>query len=80
MRLEQSLREAIDTPGMVVSLSGPSKSGKTVLVERVVGQDYLIIVSGASLSAPGEIWDEVLNWMDLPDSITKGRSLGATAG
>jgi molybdopterin-guanine dinucleotide biosynthesis protein len=26
----------------VVSLPGPSKSGKTVLVERVVGRDYLI--------------------------------------
>ncbi len=35
--LERSLRDAIDTPGQIVSLIGPSKSGKTVLVEKVVG-------------------------------------------
>ncbi|MFY9588364.1 MAG: ATP-binding protein, partial [Actinomycetota bacterium] len=38
-QLEQQLRDAIDTPGQVVSLVGPSKSGKTVLVEQVIGRD-----------------------------------------
>jgi hypothetical protein len=32
-RLEQSLHEALGTPGQVVSLAGPSKSGKIVPVE-----------------------------------------------
>src|SRR5262245_56673753 len=47
--LEQVLRDAISTPGFLVSLAGPSKSGKTVLVERVIGRDQLIPVSGGSV-------------------------------
>jgi hypothetical protein len=33
---EGELRKAFDIPKMIVSISGPSKSGKTVLVTKVV--------------------------------------------
>ena len=49
--LEDQLRLALDTPNEVVSISGPSKSGKTVLIERVVGVDNLITVSGSEISS-----------------------------
>ena len=78
-RLEQALRDALETPGQVVSLSGPSKSGKTVLVERVAGRDFLIPVSGAGLDSADEIWDRVLDWMDLPQTTTRQRSLQGSA-
>jgi hypothetical protein len=52
---EETLRDSLNTPGQVVSLSGPSKSGKTVLVERVVGRDSLIPISGASLRRPEDV-------------------------
>ncbi|WP_202898827.1 hypothetical protein, partial [Komagataeibacter europaeus] len=48
--LEKKLINALETSNSVISLSGPSKSGKTVLVEKMVGADYLITVSGAELS------------------------------
>jgi archaellum biogenesis ATPase FlaH len=35
--LERKLRNALATPNVVVSISGPSKSGKTVLAKRLVG-------------------------------------------
>jgi hypothetical protein len=47
--LERSLRDAIGTPGQAVSLVGPSTSGKTVLVEKVVGRDVLITITGAGI-------------------------------
>lgn len=78
--LEGTLKNAINTPGQVVSLSGPSKSGKTVLVERVVGRDYLIPITGASIRAPGEIWDRALDWMDAPTSTSRSRSIGGAVG
>lgn len=34
---EEDLRQAFAIPKMIVSVSGPSKSGKTVLVNKVVG-------------------------------------------
>jgi hypothetical protein len=73
-RLEQALRDAIDTPGQVVSLSGPSKSGKTVLVEKVIGRDNLIAISGAGIQDAEEVWDRVLDWMDTPHSQTRDRT------
>lgn len=48
-RLEQRLRDYFETPNVVVSVSGPSKSGKTVLIEKVVKvvpEDQLIPVVG----------------------------------
>lgn len=78
-RLEDRLRDALDTPGQIVSLSGPSKSGKTVLVERVVGRDNLITVTGASIASPEEIWDRVLDWMESPSESSREVTWGGTA-
>lgn len=64
--LEEKLRFALRTKGQIVSLSGPSKSGKTVLVEKVVGKDALVPVVGAGVREPEQIWTRVLDWMDLP--------------
>lgn len=68
-QLERSLRDALDTPGQLISLAGPSKSGKTVLVERVVGKDNLIPISGVGIQEPDDIWEKVLNWMEAPFSV-----------
>ncbi len=77
-RLERRPRDALATPGEIVSISGPSKSGKTVLVERVVGRDDLITITGAGVRASDEIWDRVLDWMDVPQTQVAARSRGAT--
>jgi hypothetical protein len=79
-RFESSLRDALDTPGQVVSLTGPSKSGKTVLVEKVVGRDLLIPISGTSIRSPQEVWERVLDWMDVPNSTSRKSSMGGAAG
>jgi hypothetical protein len=79
-RLEQSLRDALDTPGQVVSISGPSKSGKTVLVEHVVGRDSLITVTGAGIEEPDDLWNRVLDWMDVPHSRTAGSATSGKVG
>lgn len=78
--LEQQLRDSLDTPGQVASLSGPSKSGKTVLVERVVGRDALITVSGAGVRSPDGIWSRVLDWMEVPQATSRAESTGGTVG
>lgn len=77
-KLERRLRDALATPGEVVSISGPSKSGKTVLVEKVVGRDDLITVTGAGIRTAEDIWDRVLDWMDVPTTSSEAKSLGAT--
>ena len=63
---ERRLQEALSVPKMIISLSGPSKSGKTVLVRRVVGEN-LIHVYGATIKTSDDLWSKVLDWMDAPE-------------
>jgi len=70
-RLEQSLRDAVDTPGQIVSLVGPSKSGKTVLVEKVIGRDLLITVTSAGIQSADHIWSRALDWIGVPATQEK---------
>lgn len=42
---------------MLMSVSGPTKTGKTVLVNKVVGEDRLVSVSGSSISGAETLWE-----------------------
>ena len=77
---EQRLKDMLDIPGQIVSISGPSKSGKTVLVERVLGRDNLLTVTGANVREAEDVWSRILDQLDHPttQSITDGTS--GTAG
>ena len=78
--LEDKLRFAIKTKGQIVSVSGPSKSGKTVLVEKVVGKAKLVPVVGAGVREPDQIWSRVLDWIDAPADSTSQKSWQLTTG
>ena len=67
---ERQVKNGIVTPGIVVSVSGPSKSGKSVLVQVVAGKDNLIHVFGAQIKSPDELWGFALDWMDSPTTRT----------
>ena len=74
LRLEEDLRSAMQLKNMVVSLSGPSKTGKTVLIKKILDEDLVIPVVVGGLKSANEIWDRALSWMDLPKSILKTTS------
>jgi hypothetical protein len=78
-KFEQRLREAFSIPKMIISISGPSKSGKTVLVNKVIEKDNLIQVSGASITTPEDLWMKVLAWMGSPSGVALSES-GNIAG
>ena len=82
---ELQLHDALDDGSMLVSISGPSKSGKTVFVEHIIGKDNLIQVTGAGVRTPNDLWLRVFDIIGTP--ISKKTSskcatnfkLGATA-
>ncbi|MBR1247316.1 hypothetical protein JQ609_10255 [Bradyrhizobium sp. AUGA SZCCT0169] len=82
---EDELRKAFQIPKMIVSISGPSKSGKTVLVTKVVSRDNLIHLYGASIKTADDLWKNVLAWMGGPIEVTetsgskKGGTVSGTA-
>lgn len=67
---EERFRNACEIPNMVVSVSGPSKCGKTVLIKKIITDDNLIAVSGSSIRRPEDLWNSVLDWMGTPISET----------
>jgi hypothetical protein len=67
---ERLLRQWTQTSTQIASVSGPSKAGKTVLVQRVVGEGNLVTVSGASVRAPDQLWERVLDWWGEPHTTT----------
>jgi hypothetical protein len=69
-KFEDRLREALSVPKMIISLSGPSKSGKTVLVKKVIGEN-LIPLSGATIRSGDALWSKILGWMAVPDQRTE---------
>ena len=83
---EEELRRAFEIPKMVVSVSGPSKSGKTVLVTKVVSKDNLIHIYGASIKTADDLWKNVLAWMGGPVEVSETRgsktsgTISGTAG
>lgn len=56
---EDRLRKALDTDGFLISITGPSKTGKTVLCEGVIGLDSMVEVNGNDLEKHDNFWDAV---------------------
>lgn len=81
--LEQSLRNHFDTKNIVISISGPSKTGKTVLLRNVLDMDYVIALSGAAINNTSDFFDQIFNWMEIPietdETTTSGASLSGSA-
>lgn len=71
-KLEKKVRDALDTPRSPISVSGPSKTGKTALVRKIVGEDNLIHIFGSQIETATDIWDAILNWMATPSTVTSG--------
>lgn len=72
----QQLRDALDDGSMLVSISGPSKSGKTVFVEHLLGKENLIEVAGAGIRSSEDVWIRVFDIIGTP--ITHSTSIGQT--
>jgi hypothetical protein len=70
LRYERLLGEWERASTQLASVAGPSKVGKTVLVQRVIGDINLIAVSGASVRAPDQLWERVLDWWGEPHATT----------
>ena len=72
MNYEDELRAISRAENVLISLFGPSKSGKTVLLERVIGESNLIKISGATIKEAEDVWRAVLAKLEAPVSTQVG--------
>lgn len=71
---ELRLKQALRTAGCLTSLIGPSKMGKTILCEKVIGFDNIVEISGADFGMNTDFWATVAAKAGLPymGEITTG--------
>ncbi|SCB41128.1 hypothetical protein [Rhizobium lusitanum] len=79
LKLEELLRDALDTPKVVASVSGPSKAGKSVLIHKLVDPNLIILVSGATITKADDLWDQAIQWMGGADTESE-TDVTATTG
>jgi hypothetical protein len=75
-------------PGKTLTLSGPTKSGKTVLVERLLPRDEAIWIEGTDLATVDVFFNQIIDWLGVYDLVEvsredtegSGKQLGMTVG
>jgi archaellum biogenesis ATPase FlaH len=72
--VERNLARAIATPNQIVSLSGTTKTGKTVLCRRVLGEREFVWVDGGQTPSAEKLWQCVSSELQLPSETTETAS------
>ena len=67
---EERLRQALSVSGYLTLISGPSKIGKTVLCEKVIGIDRIVEISGSDMMNPEDLWIQIGTKAGMPHSGT----------
>lgn len=77
---KQQLEDTLDAGSMLISISGPSKSGKTVFVEHVLGKTNLVQITGAGVKSAADLWLRVFDIIGTPISktTTSGTSMAGS--
>jgi hypothetical protein len=77
--VELKLARAIATPNQIVSLSGPTKTGKTVLCRRILGEREFVWIDGGQVKSGDDFWSRVAYELNLPsekDNVTESATTG----
>lgn len=56
---EAKLKKALRSSGRLISITGASKTGKTVLCHKVVEQERIIDLSGAQIQSREDFWNQI---------------------
>jgi hypothetical protein len=67
--IERSFARAVATPNQIVSLSGPTKTGKTVLCKRILGDRQFVWIDGGQIVSSDAFWDKVAGELNIPAEI-----------
>jgi hypothetical protein len=84
LKIEDYLRRALKVPNQIVSLAGPTKTGKTVLVRQILGDAPYVWIEGGQIETAAQIWEKVCYILNYPVEISKSlkdeEKISLTAG
>lgn len=69
LNLDKSVQDYLSTLYKILSVSGPTKSGKTVLVRKILPLEQAIWVSGGQIDKLQTFWEHVIQRLDAFTSV-----------
>lgn len=74
--LESEVQAEVTEGYKIVCITGPTKSGKTVLCRKVLGRDNCLWLAGGKIASSKDCWEQLISKLDLPlqDSATESSS------
>lgn len=78
--LEPQLHEYIDVGLKLLSITGPTKTGKTVLCKRLIPTNSSIWINGGQIQEEMDFWNEILDNLNLFSSSSTSRREGTSEG
>ena len=73
-QIESKLKSAIERMNKFIVVAGQTKSGKTVLVRRIVPKENSVWIEGGHINKIEDIWQTILDELTIPNSMTKSES------
>jgi AAA domain len=71
LHIERDLARALAAPNQIVSLSGPTKCGKTVLCRRMLDERQYLWIDGGQIVSAEKLWEKSCYELNYPSEITK---------
>jgi hypothetical protein len=79
LNIEADLRKAVAQQNNIVSLTGPTKSGKTVVCRSILEDREYVWLEGGQIKTETEIWTKICHDLNQPGEATEKEST-ATQG
>lgn len=64
---ETELKKALSNSGSLISITGATKTGKTVLYNKVVDKEKIVNISGSQIQDEKDFWSQIAERLELPD-------------
>jgi len=77
LQLEDRLREVKDNLCKLVTITGQTKSGKTVLTRRVLPQEDAIWIDGGTVAEEDDFWHVISEQLNLFQSVQESEQSGS---
>lgn len=80
LNLESSLLESVHRLRKFIAVAGPTKSGKTVLVRKVIPPEDSIWIEGAHILSIDDFWNAILAKLGISSPISQSKTKSSDQG
>lgn len=77
--LENKFKRDLSMKGNLIFVTGPSKSGKTVLCNKVIDKEKIISLSGSQIDTKEAFWSQIAERLPLSDEIAITAGISKTS-